>query len=388
MAKRTREKSVVTSSMEGAIKSTNKSRGSILIKKSTDDVPHNYIPTGIFALDFALLGGWDDSRASCLWGKHSTGKSLNCLKAIAEHQIKRDHLSSGEITNSLSYFADAEDQFDSTWATQNGVNTEYLYTNEESLHGAELLDVCVDLIENPDIGMIVVDSIPALVPPAIEENSIEDKTMGQLASMMGIFASKVVGKLRKARRDGNPTCLLMINQPRASMASYGSPYSLPGGYQLQHTFRAEVWLKKKKNIEMADVSGISVESYTEQAFEIKKAKSGSSIKQAEFKLNLSANHKYLKAGQVDNIPTVFALAKKMGYVQGGGGKYRLITEETEQTFRTHDDILDFLSGSEDEYQTLARSILASKRLEIGKSALPPDGYLVGAKGRAPVILSE
>lgn len=111
----------------------------------------------------------------------------------------------------------------------NGVNLETLYyLNPTTLAGEDILDVLMELQKCDDIGAIVLDSIPALVPAKVLESDItKDMGMqGTIAKKLHTFLTQIAPVIANK---GN--MLILINQVRVSGKTFtGAPiYSEPGG---------------------------------------------------------------------------------------------------------------------------------------------------------------
>jgi recombination protein RecA len=364
-----------------------KAHGEGILMRPGATVKFNVIPTGIFILDFALLGGWPQGFVSMTYGYHSTAKSTIFLNGVREFQRKHD--------DKYVVWIDAEGLYDEEWARMIGVDTHRIIVARPE-YGEQAVDILEHMIQQPSVGLIVLDSIPACAPMKVLENSAEDDTMAALARLMGKMCSKITTRINAERRKGHYVTIWNINQIRNKVGFVlGSPRHLPGGFQINHVPTTKVWLKLTKEVEGKDEFDNVVPDYNEQAFEIEKRKHGSSINSGAFDLILNPKSK-VRQGCVDNVDTTVAFAKKFGFIRGGGGNFSLLTEKLgyientrtgERREKPHtkfaklDDIKQFLYENEEELATLQRSIIAEQRVSKNLEALPPDGYLVSAIGR-------
>ena len=71
-----------------------------------------YIPTGIFLLDFALLGGFQDGKAHLIYGVEGSGKSMVAYLALIGCQKK--------YPKSTVVILDLEHMYDKVWFEQLG----------------------------------------------------------------------------------------------------------------------------------------------------------------------------------------------------------------------------------------------------------------------------
>jgi recombination protein RecA len=364
-----------------------KAHGEGILMRPGATVKFNVIPTGIFILDFALLGGWPQGFVSMTYGYHSTAKSTIFLNGVREFQRKH--------TDKYVVWIDAEGLYDEEWARMIGVDTTRIIVARPE-YGEQAVDILEDMVQRPSVGLIVLDSIPACAPMKVLENSAEDDTMAALARLMGKMCSKITTRINSERRKDHYVTIWNINQIRNKVGFVlGSPRHLPGGFQINHVPTTKVWLKLTKQVEGKDEFENVVPDYNEQAFEIEKRKHGSSINSGAFDLALNPKGK-VNQGCVDSVDTTVTFAKKFGFIRGGGGNFSLLTEKrgyVENTksgerrekaftkFPKLEDIRQFLHDNPEELITLQRSIIAEQRVSKNLEALPPDGYLVGNGGR-------
>lgn len=373
--------------IEEALKAFNKAHGEGVIRKPGTPLKFNVIPTGIFILDFALLGGWPQNYVSMSYGYHSTAKSTIFLNGVREYQRKHP--------DKYVVWIDAEGLYDEVWAKIIGVDTDRLIHSQPE-YGELAVDILEDMLGRESVGLIILDSIPACAPMKVIENSAEDDTMAALARLMGKMCSKITTNINAERRKGHYVTIWLINQIRNKVGvTYGSPRHLPGGFQVNHIATTKVWLKLTKEHVTRDEFENEVADYNEQTFEIEKRKHGQSINKGGFDLTLS-NSGFVPMGCIDSVPTIRSFAQKFGFIGGGGGKFYLLSEKlgkikNEKTgevrtkehtkFRTLSELEQFLRENQEECDTLARSIIAAQRKSKGLTPLPPDGYLYSDIGR-------
>jgi len=366
----------------------------------------NHIPTGCFLLDFGLLGGFPQGYITELYGYHSSGKTTAFLRAIGHYQKKHPDKYVGIL--------DAEGMFDSEWATKNGVNMDMvLYADPD--YGELAVDIAEDWMSRPNVGMIIVDSIPHMVPHKMIENSAEDDTMAALARLMSKFASKITMANNRERRKGHWVTVMLINQFRNKVGFVmGDMRTLPGGVQINHIATTKVEMKRKKAHMARDRYGNEVADFDECGFKFDKVKHGQSLRSGEYQLYLNPdNEEGIPEGGIDNFTTIVSFAKKMGFITGGGASWTLHTENIkakgdaavenfkgkneewepedidtvreEATVPTKFGKLEkiklYLRDTAEEYESLAKSLIAEQRKIKNLPDLPPDGFLVSGRAR-------
>jgi recombination protein RecA len=177
------------------------------------------ISTGPLALDLALgVGGVPRGRVIEIFGPESSGKTTLALHIIAETQ-KAD---------GLAAFIDAEHALDPTYAEAIGVDLENLYFSQPD-NGEQALEIADTLVRSGALGLVVVDSVAALVPRAEIEGEMGDSHVGLQARLMSQALRKLSGSLSRSG-----TTAIFINQLREKIGvMFGSPETTPGGRALK-----------------------------------------------------------------------------------------------------------------------------------------------------------
>lgn len=201
-----------------------------LIKLS--DAPRqdvDVISTGSPSLDLALgIKGLPKGRITEIYGAEGCGKTSIALQTIAEAQKK------GE----LCVFIDTEYALDPKYAAKLGVDVENLLISQPS-SAEDTLEIVEELVNTGEVGVIVVDSVAAMVCQAELNGEFGDAVMGVIARLMSAMGRKLSGPISK-----NNVSVIFINQTRQNINTmgYGSPNTTPGGRALRFyaTIRLEV----------------------------------------------------------------------------------------------------------------------------------------------------
>jgi recombination protein RecA len=354
------------SEFDDVVAEIRRSKGEMAIRPSSQIVPANHIPTGCFILDFALLGGIPEGFNTMIYGAESSGKTTLCKKIVGNFQKKHP--------DKKAVWVDPEGMFDPLWAKQLGVDVDSMhYASPES--GNEAVDIIDALMSAWETGLVVVDSIPAMVPMAIIEKSAEDDTMTELARLMGKFCSKVLMNQAKERKRGHWVTLLLINQFRTKPGFVmGDPRYLPGGKQINHIPTTKIEVRNKEQLGKDRFDNEVVE-LNEHSFKITKHKHGASITSGEFQMIINPDNKLgLKQGDFDDTATVATFAKRMGLITGGGSSWKI--EGVSKKFGKLDEIKQYLVSCPEDCLRLKQTLIAMQRKEKGLPLLPPDKYLL------------
>lgn len=206
------------------------------------------IPFSSPMMNWSTYGGIPRDRITEFFGEPGAGKSSSsvdiCKNAVDvfqkeyEDQIDelRGKLSSGSKTVKAELeelmvlgpkkilYIDLEHSFDSAWAKTLGIDESKIdIMQPPDVVAEDILQTCMELIETGEVGLIVLDSIPSLVPRAELEKKLGERTVASLAGLLTIFCRKVVPLLTRYG-----TTMIFINQTRENM---DNPYVVktPGG---------------------------------------------------------------------------------------------------------------------------------------------------------------
>lgn len=183
------------------------------------------IPTGIASLDEGLGGGLPIGRMVELYGPEHSGKSLISLLTVASAQ---------KMGKDIVY-VDVEGSFDAKWATMLGVDVSKVFVTQIGV-AEDIIDMLAKLLESRP-GVIVIDSVAAMIPREELEKGADENTMAIKARLM----SRGLAKLNVLNKESS-TLMIWVNQLRSTLAMFGNPITTPGGMALKHwaSIRAEI----------------------------------------------------------------------------------------------------------------------------------------------------
>lgn len=224
-----------TPSINRIIAQINKDFGENVIGRISDmeNIQIERIPSGIPKLDEALGGGFPLRRIVELYGVPSGGKSLISMLTIVQAQKK----------GLDAVYVDIEDSFDPVFAEKLGVDTKKLILVQSSI-GEDALDFVIRLLKARP-GVVVVDSVAAIITRSEMEENIDKAFMAPKARLM----SKALAKINASNEN---TLVIFINQLRSTMAMYGPPTTTTGGRSLPHYASIRVEVKKAEQIHKDD----------------------------------------------------------------------------------------------------------------------------------------
>lgn len=296
--------------------------------------------SGVYELDVALGGGWPRGRLVQISGPESSGKSY--LAYLAAKTASKychwcamllDRCTCGAKDPIATAWVDVESTHDAVWASKIGVNLDLFYVIKPE-HGAAAVDQIDMLIRSGQIGLVVLDSIAAMVPAEQLEKSAEDgMSPGALARMMSLGTKKWQSALNtklphptqrvSSTSDGkkksspvmwdNLCTLICLNQLRESISRVPLPPSPPGGRAARHAWSVHLALSfASKDMEWDGMEG-DEQSATAQTvhFITQKNKTFSPRKAGMFTIDF-------KDASVDNDVQVIRMARRFGIVDESG----------------------------------------------------------------------
>lgn len=309
-------------SVDDFLKTANKKYGTNTIQKlnganSIEQV--DVIPTGSLSLDAALgIGGYPRGRIVEMLGNPSSGKTTLALHAISEAQ----KMGLGVL------FIDAEHALDIGYAQQIGVSLDKFYISQPD-HGEQALQLVDDAIREQEFGIIVVDSVAALVPLRELEGEIGDSHVGLAARMMSQACRKISGVLKK-----NNVLLLFINQYRTGMATtgYGGPQKVPtGGKALDYYSSIKLDISRIKSI--ADGDGVVSGNRTK--VQVTKNKMAAPYRTAEFDIVFGMG--------INKVGEIVDCALSFGLITKSGAWYRVGDEK----MQGRDSVIEYFNNNEE-----------------------------------------
>jgi recombination protein RecA len=278
----------------------NKDFGAGTVMRFGDKPSSDYkvISTGSLQLDNALgIGGLPLGRIIEIFGWESSGKTTIALNVIANAQKE----------GLKCLLIDAENAFDPEYASALGVNVDDLLYCQPS-YGEQGLEVADREMASGKIGVVVIDSVAALVPKAELEGEHGDSKMGLHARLMSQTCRKIVGTVAK-----NNVICIFINQFRHKIGvMYGSPEVTTGGNALQ--FYASIRLEvRRSTTEKNSVMNGDIKEGNQTTVKVIKNKCAPPFRSATFNIMYGTG--------IDRISEVVDLGVELGIIEKAGTWY-------------------------------------------------------------------
>jgi recombination protein RecA len=120
--------------------------------------------------------------------RNSSGKSTLCQFIAAEVQREGD----------VAAYIDMEHVLDPVYAARCGVNIDDLLISQPDT-GEQALEILETLVKSGAVGVVLVDSVAALVPRAEIEGDMGDSSMGMQARLMSQALRKLSGVINNTK---------------------------------------------------------------------------------------------------------------------------------------------------------------------------------------------
>jgi recombination protein RecA len=287
-----------------------------------DSAP-GFISSGSLAVDVITgRGGFPLGRLTEVFGWEASGKTTLCLQSAARAQ--RDGV--------FVAYVDAEAGVDLKHAHNSGFitddDTKGLYLTPNTFE--QTVTAVEHLAESGDCPLIIVDSVPGMIPEATFERDIDEMgAIGEQARLLSSTLPRLVKTIAKHK-----VALVLVNQMRMKINTGWTPPSFrqedkeqsSGGSALKFfsSLRIDMKVVKKGLVKRAETDfftgkDIEVAIANSHRARIFKNKTASSYREAEFVIRYDAERGLYG---IDNLTTVLGIAVSQGLIKKGGAFYK------------------------------------------------------------------
>jgi len=277
-----------------AVKSIEKRFGKEAISGKKQDV--EFVSSGTLSLDLALGGGVPKGRVIEYMGWESSGKSTGALHLAAEVQK----------TGKKVAYIDTEQALDLFYAEALGVDVDIEAENPNFFLSQpdcaeDALEIVREFAKSEEIGLIVLDSVAALVPKSVIQGEAGDAKMAVTARLLSQMVPTLIGPARKSG-----AIILFINQYRDKIGvMFGNPTTTTGGNALK--FYASVRAEFARSGQEKDGEEIIA---NKTRVKILKNKVAPPFRKAEFGIVFGEG--YDKLGDLIDVAVQYSVINKSG----------------------------------------------------------------------------
>lgn len=232
------------------------------------EVQGDRIPFSSPLMNWFTYGGVPRNKITEIFGSEGSGKSTVCQDICRnaakifqeEYDAKllelQEAVSNGnksasdeleeleEMGPKKVLYIDVEHSFDISWAKILGIDLETIDVMQPpNVYGEDVLQTVREIVETGEVGLIVLDSLPALTPKSVLEKKIGERTVAALAGLLNTFYPLIVPLLTRYH-----CTLVCVNQVRDNMVN---PYVIntPGGNAPKFYASLRMMMRKGKPID-------------------------------------------------------------------------------------------------------------------------------------------
>lgn len=327
--------------IDNLIAEVNKKYKTDIIRKASDLKGIEFIPYTSPMMNYLTRGGVPVGRIIELVGLPQSGKTTTALDIISNFQKK--------YTDKYCVYLDAENTIDKEWGETLGVDwSKVILIQPESEYGEELLDMLLDYIRSGKIGLAVLDSAPFIIPKAVQEKGLDEKSYGGNSALMKAFCDKAVPLCKKVE-----CTFLLINQLRENIGNPYKPFKIPCGTAIAHACSQILWFTKgslldEKYKEVS--SGYVNPSGNLVSVKVEKNKVTKNDRRLQtYTLNYSTG--------VDEIKDTLDLAIMLGIISQAGAWFKAILKDgKEQKMQGFNGVQEFYYNDLEELEYLRKQV--------------------------------
>ena len=232
----------------------NKSAKEDLFHMGLSQYRHERIPFTSPRLNWMTFGGLPVGKLIEFYGENHGGKTTTALDIVANFQNMERQLAEQDPSYEprLVLYADIENTIDLDWCKALNVDVDGMILFNPSGQGSEtIFQYLLKMIDSGDIGLLVIDSLGAMMSNQAFEKSVEEKTYGGISMSLTNFSKKAEQACHK-----HGCTIIGINQFRADMNSpYGGKITTGGeSWKYQVAVRLEFRMGKYFDEKYNDLS--------------------------------------------------------------------------------------------------------------------------------------
>lgn len=200
------------------------------------------ITTGSLSLDVMLGGGWPVNQFNEVVGEFSSGKTSIVYKTIAANQA---------LDPDFFVVWVASEPFVPEWAEAAGCDLDRFEIIDDNVIESAFTMV-LEFVKNRLCDLVVIDSLPAMVPSDENDKGLEDWQVGLAARLNNKFFRKAGASTKRSLVKEERACtFLIINQFREKIGvMHGDPRTTPGGRGKDFAYFTKVEIRRKEWIEV------------------------------------------------------------------------------------------------------------------------------------------
>lgn len=333
----------------------------IAAERKVQKIPR--IPTGVYALDYALGGGLPVGRISLFWGDRSSGKTTTAMRTLGNAQkmcfkcynwMTLCKCGEGNGRRGIAALIEPEGAFDSDWSQRVGVDLQMLPLSQPE-YSEQVVDIGEQLIRSKSVDFILLDSIAAMTPSDEIEKSAEEWQQGLAARINNKCWRKWQAAMNEVYRETEiPVTILLINQLRLKIGvMYGDPATKPGGKGQDFVTSTEVkFLGAKYDFEEAKDKETAPNSVTLR-FKVEKNKTAPAKMEGEYEMAVKDFGEYKKGEIIEEKFVIKKLEDANILTKKSGTSWWMFDKE----FKSKGDLIDHWIKNEENFRVVKAQLI-------------------------------
>lgn len=294
-----------------------------------------YYSSGSVVLDYAMGKGFPRGKFIEIYGQPSNGKTLLCLAAAAQVTQRGEYV----------LYSAVEDDFNTQelceWPEKIGIDMDY-FIRKPATSAEQMIDDTVEILKEADgqIGMMVIDSLGAIVSGKQIEKRADEKTVAEEARLI----RKWINQLINVKKN---TCILMVNQEIAKIGTYMGGTTTKGGSAPAYFSAIRLQVKGKKIVDpRGELYGVL---YQEMMVNVTKNKVATPGKVAELIYDFPTM-------QYDQGTELIQLGLRTGLITKNTSMYSITINGEEKKYKGKEAFKEFLASDDESRQWLIKNI--------------------------------
>lgn len=386
--------------LQSVIADINKKYKSEIVVVGTSRIKCDKIPFTSPKLNWMTYGGIPRGKCTEIMGPENGGKTTTALDLVKNAQelaikeyneelnklterydllVEKDNKSDKKEISKLEeqisqlqeqgikkvVYVDTENTLDVDWANIIGVNTEDLILiRPEDQTAEQVLQMIIDIVKTDGVILVVLDSVPMLVPQQIYDESLEKKSYCGIAGPLTDFSKRITPAINVTN-----TAMVFINQMRDDLNNPYNQYHTPGGRAFAHLHSLRLYCRKGDRLnEKYEPQKTSYENPVAHIVDCRIVKT----KVCKPDRLLSGYTLHYRKG-VDAVTDTISMAIYLGLIKQSGAWFNILDPDTDELmqdsegndlkFQGKANLTEYLWNHEDIMDILSKVVLNMITLE-------------------------
>ena len=229
--------------ISSVLKNINKKFGDIVMSTGVNKESRAKFSLGSPSADFMTYNSVPEGAWIEVSGQESSGKTLLAFCMAADYSRKESKKPENERRHIL--FVDCEGTLDPEWCWTSAhydVNDDVIktyYITPLGQSAEQIFDMIRESVATGQIGLVILDSLTAMAPQQVQDESFEKKEMGGISKPLADFVKRCTGLFNKYH-----TTFIGINGSITNISGYGQTEVTGGGTYFRRACSLRIRTKK------------------------------------------------------------------------------------------------------------------------------------------------